>query len=73
MKNINSIDCVGVRLQLVVTYTYIGSMTHLFGLDTTKSFLNKLNLKPYSYSICYGKPDTPVLKIGQSDFCDFGF
>jgi hypothetical protein len=27
MKNINSIDCVGVRLQSAVTYTYIGSRT----------------------------------------------
>jgi hypothetical protein len=27
VKNINSIDCVDVRLQSVVTYTYIGNMT----------------------------------------------
>jgi hypothetical protein len=27
MKNINSIDCSGVRLQLTVTYTYIGNRT----------------------------------------------
>jgi hypothetical protein len=26
MKNINSIDCVGVRLQSAVTYSYIGNM-----------------------------------------------
>jgi hypothetical protein len=55
MKNINSIDCVGVRLQSAVTYTYIGSMTQLFEPNTTKCFLNKLNVKPYSDSICSGK------------------
>jgi hypothetical protein len=55
MKSINSIDCVGIRLQLDVTYTYIGSTTYLFESDTTKSFLNKLNLKHYSDSICYEK------------------
>jgi hypothetical protein len=51
MKSINLIDCVGVRLQSTVIYTYIGSRTYLFGSDMTKSFLNKLNLKPYSDSI----------------------
>jgi hypothetical protein len=52
--------------QSVVTYTYIGSMTWLFESDMTKNFLNKLNLKPYSYSIC-------SRKNGWSDFYDFGF
>jgi hypothetical protein len=55
MKIINLIDCVDVRLQSVMTYTYIVSGTHLFESDMTKSFLNKLNLKPYSYSIYSGK------------------
>jgi hypothetical protein len=41
MKTVNSIDLVGDRLQLVVTYVYIGSRTQLFELYTTKSFLNK--------------------------------
>jgi hypothetical protein len=27
IKNISSIDCIGVRLQSVVTYTYIDSRT----------------------------------------------
>jgi hypothetical protein len=27
MKNISSIDCVGVRLQSAMTYTYIGGRT----------------------------------------------
>jgi hypothetical protein len=66
MKSINSIDCVGVRLQSFMTYTYIGSRTKLFESDMTKSFLNKLNLKPYSDSIYGGK-------TGQSSFCDFDF
>jgi hypothetical protein len=48
MKSINLINCVDIRLQSVVTYTYIGNMTYLFGSDTIKSFLNKLNLKSYS-------------------------
>jgi hypothetical protein len=47
MKSINSIDCVDVILQSVMTYN--------------KYFLDKLNLKPYSYSICSAK-------IGHSDF-----
>jgi hypothetical protein len=38
-----------------MTYTYVGSMTYLFESDTTKSFLNKLNLKTYSDSLCSGK------------------
>jgi hypothetical protein len=54
MKIINSIDCVDIYLQLAMTYTYI-SMTQFFELDTTKSFLNKLNLKPYSDSIYFRK------------------
>jgi hypothetical protein len=52
MKTINSIDCVGVRLQSAVSYTYIVSMMYLFESDTIKSFLNKLNLKSYLDSIC---------------------
>jgi hypothetical protein len=55
MKNISLIDCVGVRLQSAMTYTYIGSRTLLFESNMTKSFLNKLNLKHYSDSICFGK------------------
>jgi hypothetical protein len=55
MKNINLIDCVGFGLQSVMTYIYIGRMMQLFESDTTKSFLNKLNLKSYSDSICSGK------------------
>jgi hypothetical protein len=55
MKNLSLIDCVGVRLQSAVTYTYIGSMMYLIESDMTKYFLNKLNLKYYSDSICYGK------------------
>jgi hypothetical protein len=51
MKNISLIDCVGVGLQSAVIYTYIGSKTYLFESDTIKSFINKLNLKPYSHSI----------------------
>jgi hypothetical protein len=43
---INSIDCVGVRLQSAMTYVYIGNKTQLFESDTRKSFLNKLNLQP---------------------------
>jgi hypothetical protein len=60
VKNINSIDCVDIRLQSVVTYNYIVSRTQLFESDTTKSFLNKLNLKLYLNSICSEK-------IGYSD------
>jgi hypothetical protein len=41
MKSVNSIDCIGVDLQLAVTYGYIGSRTQLFESDTTISFLNK--------------------------------
>jgi hypothetical protein len=41
MKSVNLIDLVGDRLQSTMTYVYIGSMTQLFELDTTKSFLNK--------------------------------
>jgi hypothetical protein len=52
MKIINLIDCLGVRLRSAMTYVYIGSRTKLFELDTTKFFLNKQNLKPYSDSIC---------------------
>jgi hypothetical protein len=48
MKKIILIDCVCVRLQSVVTYIYIDGRTQLFESDTTKSFLNKLNLKYYS-------------------------
>jgi hypothetical protein len=55
MKIINSIDCIVIRLQSAITYTYIGSRTYLFELDMTKSFLNKLNLKIYSDFICPGK------------------
>jgi hypothetical protein len=55
MKIINSIDCIVIRLQSAITYTYIGSRTYLFELDMTKSLLNKLNLKPYSVSICLEK------------------
>jgi hypothetical protein len=57
MKSVNSIDCVDVDLQSAMSYVYIGSMTQLFGSDTTKSFLNKQNLKPYSDSICSGKTE----------------
>jgi hypothetical protein len=60
MKNISSIDCVAIGLQSVMGYTYIGSRAQLFESDTTKSFLNKLNLKPYSDST-------------YSGFCDSGF
>jgi hypothetical protein len=52
MKIIDSIDCVGVGLQSVMTYTYRGSRTLPFESDMTKSLLNKLNLKPYSDYIC---------------------
>jgi hypothetical protein len=52
MTSINLID---VGLQLAVTYEYIGTRMHLFELDTTKSFLIKQNLKPYSDSICSRK------------------
>jgi hypothetical protein len=38
-----------------MTYTYIGNMMYLFRSDTIKSFLTKLNLKPYSDSICSRK------------------
>jgi hypothetical protein len=55
MKSINLIDCVSVRLQSVMTYIYIVIKTWLFESDTTKYFLNKLNLNPYSNSICSGK------------------
>jgi hypothetical protein len=55
MKNIYSIDYVDVRLQSAVTYIYIGNMMYLFESDTIKSFLNKLNIKPYLNSICSGK------------------
>jgi hypothetical protein len=55
MKIINLIDYVGVGLQSAMTYTYIGSRTKLFESDMTKSFLNKLNLKPYSDSMCSRK------------------
>jgi hypothetical protein len=50
MKIIDSIDLVGDDLQSAVTYVYIGSRTQLFESDTTKSFLNKQNFKPYSDS-----------------------
>jgi hypothetical protein len=66
MKIIDLIDCVGVGLQSTVIYTYIGSMTYLFESDTIKSFLNKLNFKHYSDSICSEK-------TGWSDFYDFSF
>jgi hypothetical protein len=55
MKNISLIDCVGVGLQSVVTYTYIASKTYLFESGMTKCLLNKLGLKPYSESICSRK------------------
>jgi hypothetical protein len=55
VRSINSVDCVDVRLQSTMTYTYIGSRTYLLELDTTKSFLNKLNHKPYLESICSEK------------------
>jgi hypothetical protein len=58
MKNISLIDCVGVGLQSVVIYTYIGSKTYLFESDTIKSFINKLNLKPTLSGL--KKLDTPV-------------
>jgi hypothetical protein len=73
MKIKDSIECVGVGLQSAMTYTYIGSRTYLFELDTTKSFLKKLDFKPYLESICSGKTGTPVWQIGWSSFCDFGF
>jgi hypothetical protein len=57
MKIKDWIECIDVGLQSVVTYTYIGSMTLLFELDTTKFFLNKLNLKSYLDSICSGKTE----------------
>jgi hypothetical protein len=38
MKSSNSIDLVGVRLQLVVTCVYIGSRMQLFRSDMMKSF-----------------------------------
>jgi hypothetical protein len=41
MKNVNSINLVGDRLQSVVTYIYIASRMQLFELDTTNSFPNK--------------------------------
>jgi hypothetical protein len=59
MKIIDSIDLVGDDLQSAVTYVYIGSRTQLFESDTTKSFLNKQNFKPYSDS-------TLSIKIGPS-------
>jgi hypothetical protein len=37
-------------LESALTYTYIGSRMQLFESDTTESFLNKQNLKPYSDS-----------------------
>jgi hypothetical protein len=55
MKSVNSINLIDVGLQSVMAYVYIGSRTQLFGSDTTKSFLNKRNLKPYSDSICSEK------------------
>jgi hypothetical protein len=55
MKNRILIDCVDDDLQSAMTYVYISSRTQLFGSDTTKSFLNKQNLKPYLDSIYYGK------------------
>jgi hypothetical protein len=61
MKSSNSIDCVDDRLQSTMSYVYIGSKTQLFESDTTKSFLNNRNLKPYSDS-------TLSEKIGHSDF-----
>jgi hypothetical protein len=68
MKNISSIDCVGVRLQSAVTYTYIGSMAYLIESDTTKYFLKKLNLKYFSESICYGKTGYSVLSNQMVQF-----
>jgi hypothetical protein len=38
-----------------------------------KSFLKKLNLKPYSNSICSEKLDTLVWQTRWSHLCDFGF
>jgi hypothetical protein len=55
MKINDLIECVGVGLQSIMTYTYIGSRMYLFESDMTKYFLNKLNLKPYSNYICSGK------------------
>jgi hypothetical protein len=55
MTSINSIDLIDVGLQSAVTYEYIGTRMHLFGLDPTKSFIIKQNLKPYSDSICSRK------------------
>jgi hypothetical protein len=62
MKIIDSIDCVCVRLQSAKTYTYIGSRTYLFESDTTKSFLNKLNLKFYLDSIYSEKTGYSVIQ-----------
>jgi hypothetical protein len=50
VKSSNSIDLVDDDLQSTVTYVYIGSMTQHFDSYTTKSFLNKQNLKSYSDS-----------------------
>jgi hypothetical protein len=35
VKSRISIDLIDIRLQLVMTYVYIGSKTQLFGSDTT--------------------------------------
>jgi hypothetical protein len=48
-----------------MTYVYIGSRTQLFGLDMTKSFLKKHNVKPYSDSICSGK--NQIVRFGKAD------
>jgi hypothetical protein len=55
MKSRNLIDCIDVGLQSAMTYVYICSRIRLFESDTTKSFLNKQILKPYSDSICSEK------------------
>jgi hypothetical protein len=82
IKIINSIDCVDVRLQSVMTYTYICSRTQLFESNTVKFFLNKLNLKPYSNSMFwenrilrYLKPESLIFVTSASslDFLYFGF
>jgi hypothetical protein len=63
MKSVNSIDLVGDDLQSAMTFIYIGSRTQLFDSYTTKSFLNKQNLKPYSDSTLSIK--TGPSKIGN--------
>jgi hypothetical protein len=57
MKSRNSIDCVDVTLQSVVTYAYIGSRTLLFESDTTKSFLKNEISNPTRTLSNLGKPD----------------